>query len=134
MNDPKYRVITDGDKLKHLEPENLFLPIVAEIDTKYIETLDDFIFRMVGPYCKEITQRSISKHDLENALTQYFKGVWISVKDRLPDNDDKVLCCTRTAKGIQNIIIGYYMDGMWRCGMNNNVTHWMPLPEPPKGE
>lgn len=54
---------------------------------------------------------------------------WISVKDRLPENDDKVLCCTRTAKGIQNIIIGYYMGGMWRCGMNNNVTHWMPLPE-----
>ena len=57
-------------------------------------------------------------------------GDWISTKDRLPDNDDHVLCCTITKSGRQNIVIGYYMDGMWRCGMNSNVTHWMPLPEP----
>lgn len=59
-------------------------------------------------------------------------GGWISVTERLPENDDHVLCCTRTKAGRQNLIIGYYMDGLWRCGMNSNVTHWMPLPEPPK--
>ena len=57
---------------------------------------------------------------------------WTSVIDRMPANDDHVLCCTRTSKGRQNVVIGYYMDGMWRCGMNSNVTHWMPLPEPPE--
>lgn len=57
---------------------------------------------------------------------------WISVKDRLPEDDSHVICCTVTKKGTKNIIIGYYMDGAWRCGMNSNVTHWMPLPEPPK--
>lgn len=49
------------------------------------------------------------------------------MKDRLPDTEDRVLCCTKTAKGVQNIVIGYYMNGAWRCGMNSNVTHWMPL-------
>lgn len=57
---------------------------------------------------------------------------WTSVIDRLPANDDHVLCCTRTKSGMQNIVIGYYMDGMWRCGMNSNVTHWMPLPDTPE--
>ena len=57
---------------------------------------------------------------------------WISVKDRLPGTDDHVLCCTQTKAGRQNVVIGYYMDGAWRCGMNSNVTHWMPLPEAPK--
>jgi len=57
---------------------------------------------------------------------------WISVKENLPDNTDHVLCCTRTKAGKQNVVIGYYMDGMWRCGMNSNVTHWMPLPATPK--
>jgi len=57
--------------------------------------------------------------------------LWISAEDRLPETDDHVLCCTRTKAGRQNIVIGYYMDGLWRCGMNSNVTHWMPLPEPP---
>ena len=56
---------------------------------------------------------------------------WISVKDRLPETNDHVLCCTVTKKESRNVIIGYYMDGAWRCGMNSNVTHWMPLPEPP---
>ena len=56
---------------------------------------------------------------------------WISVEERLPETDEHVLCCTRTKKGTANVVIGYWMDGMWRCGMNSNVTHWMPLPEVP---
>lgn len=57
---------------------------------------------------------------------------WIPVTERLPENDDHVLCCTETKAGRKNIVIGYWMDGMWRCGMNSNVTVWMPLPDPPK--
>ena len=63
---------------------------------------------------------------------------WVSVKDRLPE--EKVNC------------IVYYQhaycdnDGYWAIGICFNdgekfqinpaykVTHWMPLPEPPKGE
>ena len=59
---------------------------------------------------------------------------WIDVKEKLPRDDNHVLCCTETKNKAKNVIIGYYMDGAWRCGMNRNVTHWMPLPEPPKGE
>lgn len=59
---------------------------------------------------------------------------WISVKDRLPETEDHVLCCTESKTGRQNVLVGYYMGGLWRCGMNSNVTHWMPLPEPPKEE
>ena len=57
---------------------------------------------------------------------------WISVKDRLPETEDHVLCCTQSKKGDQNIVRGYYrQDGIWVSGMNSNVTHWMPLPDPP---
>ena len=59
-------------------------------------------------------------------------GEWISVRDHLPEECVHVLCCTMTKKKTQNIIIGYYADGFWRVGMNSNVTHWMPLPEPPE--
>ena len=71
---------------------------------------------------------------LDAAIETLDRIRWISVKDILPENDNHVLCCTETKKGAKNVIIGYYMDGAWRCGMNSNVTHWMPLPEPPKGE
>lgn len=57
---------------------------------------------------------------------------WIPVAERLPDTDEKVLCCTITAKGQKNIVLGYYM-GRWCCGMNSNVIAWMPLPAPYKG-
>ncbi len=53
---------------------------------------------------------------------------WIPVEKRLPKTEDKVLCCTRTQKGIKNIVIGYYSD-RWCCGMNSNVIAWQPLPE-----
>lgn len=61
-------------------------------------------------------------------------GEWIPVSERLPETEDKVMCCTETKKGNKNIVIGYYMDGAWRCGMNSNAIAWMPLPEPYKGE
>lgn len=61
---------------------------------------------------------------------------WIPCSERLPETEDKVLCCTATKKGGKNIVIGYYMATMkyWVCGMNSNVIAWMPLPEPYKGE
>lgn len=58
---------------------------------------------------------------------------WIPVGEALPKEGERVLCCTRNKKGAANIVLGYYMDGLWRVGMNSNVTHWMPLPEPPEG-
>lgn len=59
---------------------------------------------------------------------------WISVKEALPGPEERVLCCTRNRKGEPNFVLGYYTDGMWRVGMNSNVTHWMLLPEPPEEE
>lgn len=55
--------------------------------------------------------------------------VWIPCTYDVPATDEKVLCCTQNKKGDKNIVIGYYADGKWRCGMNNNVIAWQPLPE-----
>ena len=60
------------------------------------------------------------------------KDDWIRVEDRLPEDDRHVLCAVLNKRGMYNIVKGYYADGVWVCGMNSNVTHWMPLPEPPR--
>jgi hypothetical protein len=58
---------------------------------------------------------------------------WISVKDRLPEEEKEVLCYLGNALG-KGIVVAFrrhgdwYFDG-WKCP---TVTHWMPLPEPPK--
>lgn len=59
---------------------------------------------------------------------------WIPCSERTPDNEDKVLCCTKTKKGLYNIVIGYHTERYgWACGMNSNVIAWMPLPDPYTG-
>lgn len=59
---------------------------------------------------------------------------WISVEDRLPKPDKNVL----TLKNRKRVRIGYYSEDCEEWVINNMVaydeciTHWMPLPEPPK--
>ena len=61
---------------------------------------------------------------------------WISVDDRLPENGKEgVLIALRWGE----VDIGWCEDGRWRSEFVNEyedgeVTHWMPLPQPPKGE
>ena len=56
---------------------------------------------------------------------------WISVKDRLPDEEERVLVAVDSDKSDTKIDTDRMMYRQWvRWGMS--VTHWMPLPEPPK--
>lgn len=54
---------------------------------------------------------------------------WISVKDRLPNFEQPVLAYSGEELGIGFAYLDG--DGKWYgdCG---DVTHWMPLPEPPE--
>ena len=61
---------------------------------------------------------------------------WISVKDRLPEENLRALCFIQK-DGIQILCFGKYGGRMTWQGDEynyelNEVTHWMPLPEPPK--
>lgn len=90
------------------------------------------------------------RESLEFAGTMFIAGgffadshpAWISVEDKLPDIaecefvSDEVLCCT--ARGV--VIVGFYNRGIkelvephWHAEDLGDieVTHWMPLPEPP---
>lgn len=66
---------------------------------------------------------------------------WINVKDRLPDDKEQYLICNESNFG--KIDIAYYQpigdkfsnyEPFWqaRSHRSTGVTHWMPLPEPPK--
>lgn len=80
---------------------------------------------------------------------------WISVKDRLPEEHDAYLCA-EWSKTFNEYFIHiryfakdlyewdrfsfpdgkgkggfYWSDREWGCGLADDVTHWMPLPEPP---
>jgi hypothetical protein len=65
---------------------------------------------------------------------------WIPVTERLPEGD-KVVLCYKADRGIR---LGKLLDATYANGVQAfmdrdrvfafGVTHWMPLPEPPKGE
>ena len=63
---------------------------------------------------------------------------WISVKDKLPEPWKQVLIYSRYNFCEVALYIG--IPGKWRVTWNHDmldtdsVTHWMPLPQPPKGE
>ena len=69
---------------------------------------------------------------------------WISVKDRLPETGYKtmVIVCVDGKKTAarwfeRTIISGKLVKRFkypWDVITCENITHWMPLPEPPKGE
>ena len=64
---------------------------------------------------------------------------WISVTERLPEKNDQWVLCLCVSGAIEVLEFDYTMwnwDAQYpgRCYMENYVTHWMPLPELPKGE
>ena len=72
---------------------------------------------------------------------------WISVEERLPRYNETVLVyrptmgekiLADTYKGYYNEDTGDWEEGWVKFGQNsigmNVITHWMPLPEPPKGD
>lgn len=84
---------------------------------------------------------------------------WISVKDRLPEYPGHYLVCTSINywhggcmdinenhkyypngtpvgyDGTTMSVLDCYYDvtGHWNRVCDSHVTHWMPIPEPPKG-
>ena len=65
---------------------------------------------------------------------------WIPVTERLPEIGRKCLIANR-----EIVVRGWLRpDGVWKTGVSSDEiwskfslyqpTHWMPLPEPPKGE
>ena len=79
---------------------------------------------VVGDY---LDMRKVADHLIANGVTVQ---EWISVKDRLPDTNEMCLLCmeSRTTK-YRWVTIGYF-----HTNYDEYITHWMPLPQPPKGE
>ena len=53
---------------------------------------------------------------------------WIPVTERLPEEYKAVFVCYKSG----TVYINYIRQGgKWNC-IGDDITHWMPLPEPPK--
>lgn len=95
-----------------------------------------------GLCCMSESMRIIAKLRQEKESSKPYSG-WVSAKDKLPDTDDTVLAIA-SGKPMQNITLdnayvmaNYYRGEGWFVDEYPewdpvNITHWMPLPDPPK--
>jgi hypothetical protein len=68
------------------------------------------------------------------------KSEWISVDERLPEKGQEVLAYRGDFRGDMMNTYTYLGTGNWEddygyrgSAKHEGITHWMPLPEPPKG-
>lgn len=69
---------------------------------------------------------------------------WISVKDRLPEDDVDVIVYAVSNNGGYTIVVTFHTHTLYGLNIegwaspwqyftrNYTITHWMPLPDPPK--
>lgn len=111
------------------------------------ETISDMVEKEIdGNIIVEIKKQlgiDINKDELIKALNydraQYDKGYldgfnaerWISVEDKLPKKEGQYLCITENRYGRKVDIELFSSSGFIS---RNKITHWMYLPEMPKGE
>ena len=102
---------------------NIYLPMMAGSDT-------------IGEYnIPHKFKREIADYLISHGVTVQ---EWVSVEDRLPE--EKVNCIVHYKHAYCNnddywaIGICFYDGEKFQIGLAYKVTHWMPLPQPPKGE
>ena len=113
-----------------------------DIREKLIELLTEFYG--CDPMYYDVDVVANADHLVAHGVTAH---EWISVKDKLPPYNHDVLVYrpNMAMKIVVDSYDGYYGedDGEWYEGwakygkdIHNNplITHWMPLPHPPKGE
>lgn len=96
-----------------------------------------------GYHDKYIQNSELADHLIANGVTfakdNNVPSTWISVKERLPEPFVSVLVQMPGEQPFPTVREGFISkDVIWQSAMfrrePGEVTHWMPLPEPPKGE
>ena len=123
------------------------------------EKLRELVNRAITDWEHGDASEMIAHHLLSNGVTvQSGKDInvpskWIPVTERLPDKDGDYLVFKRFAGSAWSDVVSfakdgrkvsecsfgekwqnvwYYYDSEWGYMRTDAVTHWMPLPQPPK--
>ena len=115
----------------------------------------DAMLSELKPITYEMEQNAVTIADMSNIMRNWVYrqptapayGQWVSVEDRLPERNGTYIVTACDEREPYDMIIwndtvvvcAEYYKGCWTWEENNTeysldgiVTHWMPLPEPPK--
>ena len=109
-----------------------------DVREKLVELLTEFYG--CDPMYYDVDALAIAQHLITHGV---MVQEWISVKDRLPEEGEYVLCVLKGFNYGGKIQVCKFVPAdkfkdkpyfeHFRNGFPS-VTHWMPLPQPPKGE
>ena len=137
--------------------ETLVELIAQKVCDTWSESCDEWLTHDCGKcYANDCHISEVADHLISNGVTVQD---WVSVKDRLPDEheslfarykgtdkwrnamfttiSDRVIVCAEYENGVRIVKTANTVDGVWKVKnifRQCKVTHWMPLPHPPKGE
>lgn len=110
---------------------------MMDVREKLVELITEFYG--CDPMYYDVDVLAIANHLVSNGVTVQ---EWISVDDRLPEySNDRFADSVLVTDGfVQHM--AYFVGGEWRFAESGEIkepmwyriTHWMPLPQPPKGE
>ena len=121
-----------------------------DVMEKLVELLTEFYG--CDPMYYDVNAFAIADHLIANGVTVQ---EWTPVTERLPQEDGSYLVTINSFNGLKYIDVRlfakdgeivdkyelagqenvwYYYDSEWGYISIDSVTHWMPLPEMPKGE
>lgn len=98
---------------------------------KRIEQLAEEILEEFTLHYSKADQENLAGMIRDSLRIEQTEGEWVSVYDMLPDSPGKYLVTIFGGRVVIGNLIDYYQDGNLSFD-DYRVTHWMPLPEPPK--
>ena len=85
--------------------------------------------------CKPISACDALRYAERAVEAGYSKQEWISVDEALPERMKTVLVCVKGYLKNPIMVVSEMLEengSRWSACAGFTVTHWMPLPEPPK--
>ena len=117
--------------------EKLVELIAQKVCDTWSESCDEWLPHDCGKcYANDCHISEIADHLIANGVTVQ---EWISVTERLPEPFVSVLVYMPGEEPFPTVHEGFISkDGIWQSEMlrrePGEVTHWKPMPQPPKGE